>query len=345
MNYIGSKRALLDFINEAVKKCDIDKDNVVFCDLFSGTGHVAKHYKKNGYKVIANDLEDFSYSLINHYIGNHKEMKVSEYLKELNELSGIKTGFVFNNYCPNGKNSSFQKKNGSIIKRRYFNNDNGKKIDEARNLIDYWLTSNRIDKDMHRYLLAVILEAADKIANTTSVYGAFLKEYKKGADKPIKFSLIENIVTEHKHSVYNKDANELIKEIKGDILYLDPPYNNRQYGSNYHVLNTISKNDKPEVHGVTGMRDYNISLWCKKKEVENVFEDLIKNSDFKYVLLSYNNEGLMSHEKIKEIMEKYGEYSVIEKDYARFKADKEHEKRKYKAKSVVEYIHILKINN
>lgn len=343
MNYIGSKRTLLDFIDLAIDHCEIKKDNVILCDLFSGTGHVAKHYKKKGYKIIANDLEDFSYALINHYIGNHNEIEISEYLDELNQLSGINTGFVFNNYCPSGKYSSVEKKDGSIISRRYFTDQNGKIIDEARDLVDLWLISNKIDQDTYKYLIAVIIESADKIANTTSVYGAFLKAYKKGADKKISFSFIENIITEQKHTVFKKDSNELIKEIQGDILYLDPPYNNRQYGANYHVLNTIAKKDNPEVRGITGMRDYTTSLWCKKNEVEKVFEDLIANANFEYVLLSYNNEGLMSHETIRNIMEKHGEYSVIEKEYSRFKADKEHEKRKYKASSVIEYIHILKI--
>jgi adenine-specific DNA-methyltransferase len=343
LNYIGSKRALLDFIDLAVGHCEIEKDNVTFCDLFSGTGHVAKHYKKRGYRIIANDLEDFSYSLINHYIGNHNEIKISEYLDRFNQLSGIDTGFVFNNYCPSGKYSSVEKKDGTIMQRKYFTDQNGKIIDEARDLIDSWLVSNEIDENTYAYLLAVILESADKIANTTSVYGAFLKEYKKGADKKIKFSFIENIITEQEHLVFKEDSNDLIKKIEGDILYLDPPYNNRQYGANYHVLNTISKKDNPEVRGITGMRDSNTSLWCKKNEVEKIFEDLIENANFKYILLSYNNEGLMSHETIKNIMEKHGEYSVIEKDYSRYKADKEHEKRKYKAKSVIEYIHILKI--
>lgn len=344
LNYIGSKRGLLDFIDLAVSHCDVKKNNIVFCDLFSGTGNVAKHYKKKGYQVIANDLEDFSFSLINHYIGNSNSIKVSKYLDKLNQLSGIDTGFIFNNYCPSGKYSAFTKKDNTVVHRRYFNDQNGKIIDEARSLIDQWLHSNEIDQNTYSFLLAIILESADKVANTTSVYGAFLKDYKKGADKPIRFSIIDNIISDNRNSVYKEDSNTLIKKISGDILYLDPPYNNRQYGANYHLLNTISKNDSPNIRGVTGMRDSNTSLWCKKSEVEKVFKDLIENANFDYILLSYNNEGLMSHETIKIIMEEYGEYSVIEKDYSRFKADKEHEKRKYKAKSVIEYIHILKKN-
>ena len=134
----------------------------------------------------------------------------------------------------------------------------------------------------------------------------------------------------------------MITKIEGDVLYLDPPYNNRQYGANYHVLNTIAKKDNPEIKGVTGMRDYVSSNWCKKGKVAEEFEELVKNAKFEYILLSYNNEGLMSLEQIKKIMEKYGEYSVIQRGYQRYKSDIESDDRKYKAKAVVEYIHILK---
>ncbi len=345
MNYIGSKFSLLDFLEEAVSKCNIKKKDPVFCDIFSGTGVVANKFKENGFKVIANDIEDFSYALINHYIKNNKEIQIKEYIQELNKLSGVKTGFIYNNYCPSGAKSQVVKnvKDGTEhLNRKYFTDQNGMIIDEARDLIDYWFKSNEITKEQYNYLLAVILEAADKVANTTSVYGAFLKDIKASAKRKIKFKELDYIVTDSEHEVYKEDVNELITKIEGDVLYLDPPYNNRQYGANYHVLNTIAKKDNPEIKGVTGMRDYVSSNWCKKGKVAEEFEELVKNAKFEYILLSYNNEGLMSLEQIKKIMEKYGEYSVIQRGYQRYKSDMESDDRKYKAKAVVEYIHILK---
>ncbi len=345
MNYIGSKKSLLDFLDQAVKKCNIKTETPVFCDIFSGTGQVGRHYKKQGFSIIANDMEDYSYSLINHYIGNHKEIPIKEHIQILNNLKGIDTGFIFNNYCPSGKYSNVEKstKDGIVkLNRQYFSDQNGKIIDEARLLIDKWLSNNEINKEQYNYLLAIIIEAADKVANTASVYGAFLKKLKKTALMPIKFNDLDYTITKQKHQIFKSDANELIKGIEGDILYLDPPYNERQYGANYHVLNTIAKYDNPELRGVTGMRDYTPSLWCKKKFVKDVFEDLISNAKFKYILFSYNSESLMTPEEIKNIMSKYGEYEFIIKDYSRFKADKDNEKRKYKSNSVEEYIHILK---
>lgn len=153
-------------------------------------------------------------------------------------------------------------------------------------------------------------------------------------------SLLEN---DNSHKVYNEDSNELIKRIEGDILYLNPPYNQRQYGANYHLLNTIALYDDFIPKGKTGMREYNRSNYCKKKEVEKSFDELIKNANFKYIFLSYNNEGLMSEETTKKIMKKYGKYELERKEYQRFKADKT-ENRNHKADSTFEYLHILEKN-
>lgn len=141
-----------------------------------------------------------------------------------------------------------------------------------------------------------------------------------------------------KNEVYNEDANLLIKKIKGDILYLDPPYNTRQYGANYHLLNTIALYDDFIPRGKTGLREYNKSKYCSKNSVLDEFESLIKAANFKYIFLSYNNEGLMSLEEIKEIMSKYGKYSVCKKEYSRFKADNN---RTHKADKTYEFLHVL----
>lgn len=348
MNYIGSKKSLLSFLEEALGKCELkdQEETMVFCDIFSGTGAVGRHFKDK-FSIIANDLEAYSSCLANHYILNHKEIKIKKYVQILNELEGVSDGFVFNNYCPSGALSLVEKKTKEGIvelNRMYYSDENGKIIDEARMLVDTWLEEKEINKKQYSYLIAIILEAADKVANTASVYGAFLKKIKKTAQKPIEFRELDYVVTDHSHKVYNEDANELIKKIKGTVLYLDPPYNQRQYGANYHVLNTIAKYDNPTVKGVTGMRDYTPSKWCKVKNVEEEFEAMVSNANFDYILFSYSSESIMTPERIAEIMSTYGEYSFVEKDYGRFKADKESEDRNYKADRVLEYVHILKKN-
>lgn len=329
MNYIGSKYKLSDFISSSVKSIvGEDLSDKIFCDLFAGTGVVGRNFKKEVKKVISNDMEFYSYVLNKNYIENHEFLDNEIYIKELNETNG-EEGFIFNEYSENGK-----------ANRLYFSEHNGKKIDAIRTKIEFWKTEKKISSALYYFLLASLLESADKVANTASVYGAFLKKIKKTAQKELILEPAIFEINSHSHEVYNEDSNLLIKKIKGDILYLDPPYNAREYGANYHLLNTIAKYDNFTPKGKTGLRVYSKSAFCKKKEVEKSFDDLIKNANFKYIFLSYNNEGIMSSETIKKILSNYGKYDLLTTEYQRFRADKK-ENRNHKASSTTEYLHIL----
>ena len=123
---------------------------------------------------------------------------------------------------------------------------------------------------------------------------------------------------------------------------MDPPYNSKQYSTNYHLLETISRYDNPVIKGKTGLRVCNKqkSKFCSKPQVKQVFEELISNADFKYIFLSYNDEGLMKLEDIKRILEKYGEYRYFATNYKKFKSDKD-KNRNYKKSSTIEYLHCL----
>ena len=200
-------------------------------DIFAGTGIVGRTFKTSVKKVISNDVEYYSYVLNKNYIENHRPLEnKNELLDELNSLSLISDGFIYSNYCQGG--------NGE---RQYFSDDNGKRIDTMRTTIESWKNNGRISDNLYYFLICSLLECADKVANTASVYGAYLKNLKKSAQKKLVLEPAEYELNENEHQVFNKDANELIKEIEGDILYLDPPYNARQYGANYHMLNTIAE--------------------------------------------------------------------------------------------------------
>lgn len=329
MNYIGSKHKLSSFLKDAIlDTVGSDLSNLVFCDLFAGTGSVGRTFKPLVKQIIANDVEFYSYVLNRNYIGNHQELMFEEHLSFLNNLKESE-GFVFQNYSENGKEG-----------RLYFSAENGKKIDAIRQQIEIWKSTKEITEDDYYFLLASLIESADKVANTASVYGAYLKKIKKSAQKELILKPALFTLNSNKHQVFNADSNALIKEIKGDILYLDPPYNERQYGSNYHLLNTIAKYDSFVPQGKTGLRNYYRSDYCKKNEVKNSFEELIKNANFKYIFLSYNNEGLMTEDEVKSVMSAYGKYSLKTTNYQRFKADKT-ENRNHTATSTVEYLHIL----
>ena len=331
MNYIGSKYSLLDFIDNTIKSIvGEDMSQLVFCDLFAGTGIVGRHFKTQVRKVISNDLEYYSYVLNRNYIGNHKDIESkNEYIERLNALEGVDDGFIFTQYCLGGGNE-----------RQYFSDNNGKRIDAIRKTIEEWKREGVISEDLYYFLLCSLIESADKLANTASVYGAFLKQLKKSAQKELVLAPANYQLNSNEHEVYIEDANTLIKRISGDVLYLDPPYNARQYGANYHLLNTIAEYVPFAPKGKTGLREYNKSSYCSKAAVKDSFESLIADAQFKYIVLSYNNEGLMSIDTIEQIMSKYGKYQVFQKEYQRFRADKE-DSRNHLANKTIEYLHIL----
>ncbi len=330
MNYIGSKYSLLDFIHKTISEVTgyASGDGFIFADLFAGTGVVGASYRKEGCYVISNDIQYYSY-VINKYCIEGSENANASLINELNSLSGTE-GFVYKNYCA-----------GSNCGRNYFTDENGKRCDAIRIKIEELYNQNKISEEIYFALLAGLINSIDKYANTASVYGAFLKHIKKSAQKQFKLELLPRIEGP-KGKVYNEDINELIAKVHGDVLYLDPPYNSRQYCANYHVLETIARYDNPVLKGKTGLRDSNgqKSKYCSKRTLASEFENLIANAKFKYIFLSYNNEGLMDIDAIKKIMSKYGAYKCFTQSYKRFKADKD-ENRNISGSETVEYLHCL----
>ncbi len=228
---------------------------------------------------------------------------------------------------------------GGGERRQYFSDENATKIDATRQTLGRWKEGGDINLEEYYFLLDSLLEAADKVANTASVYGAFLKQLKKSAQKYFVVDSAEVYPDHNAHLVFQEDANLLIHNIEGDILYLDPPYNAREYGANYHLLNTIALYDDFIPQGKTGLRPYKKSAFCKKSSVADALEEIVQNARFEWLFLSYNDEGLLSLENIANIFKKYGDYSLISQKHQRFKADSN---RTCRAKSTVEYLHILR---
>ncbi len=347
MNYIGSKYSLLHFIEDIFHKVS-DGDEKTVCDIFAGTGAVGRLFKKMGKRVLANDIQYYAYALNKAYIelnesplfaelrrkykaefsryGAGDDGSIEMALAFVNSLPGF-PGFIAKNYGPDGK-------------RLYYTRENAEKADAIRQAISEWLAEGVINEQEYFYLLASLLEAIDQVANTASVYGAYLKKFKQSALKPLRLKplTLYNHVTGCR--AFRLDANELIEEIECDALYLDPPYNHRQYGANYHVLETIAAYDHPELTGVTGMRDYQRSRYCQPRAAPEALEHLIANARTRHILMSYNDEGVLSFDEIRRILSLRGEPVTFSHAYNRFKADSN---REYKRDATVEFLHYVRV--
>ena len=313
MRYIGSKNLLLEYINQTIYK-NISESLQSFCDIFSGTSIVAKFFKEN-YQIISNDLLFFSFTLQHATIENNRKPKfkylnkegINDPLEFLNntEVTSINlknSAFVHDNYSPT-----------SSCDRQYFTNENALKIDFIRQTIEEWKQEKLINSSEYYYLIAVLIEAIPFVSNIAGTYGAYLKHWDNRAYKKIDLRHLEIINNNKKNRCFNQDSNELIKEIEGDVLYIDPPYNSRQYLPNYHILETIARYDSPEIYGKTGLRPYEDlkSKYCLKNEVYTELENLIKFAKFKYIIVSYSSMGILNSDEIEEILKKYGQESTF----------------------------------
>lgn len=355
MRFIGCKENLLDFIETFVKQKDI-KGNV-FCDLFAGTASVGKHFKKLGYKIISSDLLYFSYVLQKVYIEQNqypkfekllKYLKIDpveetlftsdsqnakEVIKYLNELEG-QEGFIYKNYSPEGTK-------GQTYVRKYFTGDNAKRIDAIREKINEWKKANLINEQEYFFLLCSLIEAVPFVANISGIYAAFLKEWDKRAFKKLTLEVPDIIKSNETHKVFNINGLDVLDKVKGiDILYLDPPYNERQYAPNYHILETIAKWDNPRIKGVTGMREYEEqkSEFCNPKTGLKALGEILSKGNFKHLLLSYNDEGIMPKNEILKLFIKYGKSEIVEQSYQRYKSNSNGEAKN----GVKEQIYYLK---
>ena len=352
MRFIGNKENLVDKIHYVMQIRGIEGNS--FFDFFSGTTSVSRYFKWLDYQIFSSDLLYFSYVLQRAYISNNKDLmfeklldaenfKISPFfdfspliivIDYLNSIDSVE-GFIFKNYTPDGTSEL-------EIPRMYFSNQNGKIIDAIRQKIEYWKNKNLITDDEYFVLLACLIETVSYYANISGVYAAFSKNFddprtvKKLILKPIK--IIKN---SKENFSFNENSVNLINKIKADIFYLDPPYNQRQYAPNYHLLETIAKYDNPKIKGVAGLRDYENqkSEFCNADTAIKTLSKIAKESQYKFLILSYNTEGIMQKEKIISELEQYGKVELVEFKYLRFKNNGRDEERE---KFVNEQLYILK---
>ncbi|MBE0496666.1 MAG: DNA adenine methylase [Campylobacterales bacterium] len=318
MNYIGSKGALAPFILSSATLFAGTLHDKTVCDLFGGTGSVAEAFGLTCKALIANDVEPYSALWLHQRLCG---VQTDEALLEQMRQASCE-GIVCEHFSPLGE-----------AKRGYFTPQNARKIDGARAVIVHH--EKHLARAKLQALLASLLDGADRVANTTSVYGSFLKHTKFTATQALSLRALPATRLTNA-TVHNREGLALLEEVEGDILYLDPPYNHRQYGLNYHVLNAIARNEARDIKGKSGFGNYYRSRWCQKRGVEEELRATLKTAKFRYILMSYNDEGLLGTARIREIFEEFGRYDCVSQAHPRLRTSKKSPK-----KETIETLHLL----
>jgi adenine-specific DNA-methyltransferase len=331
LNYIGCKNSLLSMIKTVIKKNIKETTKLSFMDLFAGTGIVGFNMINDFKTVYSNDLEYYSFIINNGILTCSFSEKLKSLIQKCNELKPVE-GLIYNNFCPNQN-----------CERMFFTPENGKKADSIRQYIGKLYDLKDIDNSEYHFLLASLLTSLDKVANTTSVYGAYLKHFKSSSIKPLVLNPIHTkVFNKGDNQVFNQLSEVLVETQDSDVVYMDPPYNNRQYAANYSPLNYISMYDeKINIKGKTGLlENYNKSSFCVQKQVTQTFKTMIKNVKCKYLILSYNDEGIMKFEDIKNILLEKGDLILYKIKYKRYKSGKKDVKT-----FVYEYLWFVTVNS
>ena len=315
--YIGSKYRMINFIDEVMKKEKIEYSS--FLDLFGGTGIVGDFFNSQKTKVYVNDLLKSNYLSYLAWFGSEKidKKKIQNYIELYNSLDNLEDNYFSLNFS-----------------NTYFSEFNCKKIGYIRENIE----SNYINGDLNTreraVLITSLLYAMDKIANTVGHYDAYRKN--GNLDRTLELCMLDlkSNTNNKNNKVFNEDSNELVKKIKADVVYIDPPYNSRQYSDAYHLLENVAMWEKNEVFGVakkmerTGIK----SKYCSVSATL-AFKDLIENINAKYIIVSYNNMGTkgasrsqakISDDDILSILRKKGKVKVYETDFNQFNTGKTH---------------------
>lgn len=352
MRYIGNKENILENIYSILQSNNVS--GKTFFDFFAGTTNVGRFFKSKKYQIFSSDILYLSYCLQKAYIENNEEPKFENLINNLpkqnsenlfqnsleivesylTSLEGVE-GFIYKNYTPSGTKELQQP-------RMYFIDENGKKIDAIRQQIENWKNEDLISESEYFILLTCLIETIGFYSNIAGVYAAFHKHWDFRALRPLELRTIQFVDNGKKNIVYNDDSMNLLDKIDVDILYLDPPYNERQYAPNYHILETIAKYDEPQLRGVTGMRDYSSqkSRFCNSTTALEDLDEIAKTAKYKFLVLSYNSEGIMPSEKIIETLKQYGSVKLEQFEYARFKSNNNGLART--KKTVFEQLYILK---
>lgn len=339
--YIGTKTKILNIIIEKVTQLTPKNGHVV--DLMCGTASVSLVLRKNGFQVTAIDIMTYSShhakvallinsslkfskakSFINKFTSStqYNLFTHSPYEKMIKALNNInpRKGYFWKEFSIAGNPKNSRKP------RNYFSPENAKKIDGIR----YWIKKLKKDKAIndleHSLLLHDLIMATNDIANISGTYGHYLSKLTGRANSMIELkpSIFDFQGNFNKNCVLQAYAENIASKIKCDTCYIDPPYMKRQYAANYHILETIAKEDNPEAIGESGLRPWRnqYSNFCTKTKIKNSFRDIFSKMQCANFLISYSEDGLLSLDDMKKLFSEFGKVAVLIFENRRFRSNK-----------------------
>jgi adenine-specific DNA-methyltransferase len=352
VRYIGNKTRLLAFIRRVLRARDIRPGRAL--DPFSGTASVARALKKWQFHVAASDIMEYGYVFARAYVevverpafdgiaGAAGGARLQDVLQHLSALPPC-PGFMHEHYSPLGRA-------GAVHGRMYFTPENAARIDTIRERIEEWRRVSSISEDAYHTLLASLLEAADRVANTTGVYAAFVKSWQPNALRPLELRA-ERHVRGNGCSAARGDAAAMVAAAGDvDLLYLDPPYNTRQYAGYYHIPEILARgwfNGPIPMRGKTGLIDDDDlrSDWSSSRRCGEAFERLVAGARCRHIVMSYNGEGIIPEATIERVLKAYGlrgTYQRYRHGYRRYRSDADGDGRQYSGDVVNEYLYCVR---
>lgn len=338
--YIGAKTRLLDQVIRRVSALVPNGGHV--CDLMCGTGAVSLALRRNGYRVTAVDLMTYSYhharvallftqppSFPNatEFIEEHSNLKdkplfpLTPYEAIVDALNNVppETGYFWREFSAEGRPKNTPRP------RNYFSVENSKRIDGIRTSIKRLKTQGRINDLEHSLLLHDLIMAANDVANIAGTYGHYLSRLIDRAVSPIRLkpSPLVTLPDSGRHQVLRGHAEDLASGIECDLCYIDPPYMKRQYAANYHVLETLAREDEPEAIGVSGLRPWRdqYSNFCTKTKIYQSFAKIFSDMKCEDFLISYSEDGLLALQQLTSSLAEFGQIEVSEFRSKRFKSN------------------------
>jgi adenine-specific DNA-methyltransferase len=350
LTYIGNKRALLGFIGDGIKKVQksLNKSKLKMFDVFSGSGITARYFKRFSDLLIVNDLENYAKTINECYLSNEDERDMPclrAYYTELIQKadSGLSKGIIAELYAPKDD------KNIKPDERAFYTSRNAMYIDTIRQLIE------SIPTKYQKFFIAPLLSEASIHANTSGVFKGFYKNKETGigqfggknqdalcritGDIKLPFPVFSNFNCDT--IICNGDSNKIVQMLpEVDIAYLDPPYNQHPYGSNYFMLNVILDYQCPQnpskISGIP--EEWNRSNYNKENHALKALTELVENVKAKYVMISFNSEGFIGIEQMKAMLKSIGRVQVLETKYNAFRGSRNLNNREIHLK---EYLYLL----